>query len=55
MCARGQNRRARKTAQVAFLGSARAVVAARPRSLKLNVLKTGSWGCRFLGARPELP
>lgn len=55
MCAGGQNCRARKTACGAFFGSARAVAEPRPRSSNLNVLKTGSWGCRIRVALPELP
>lgn len=55
MGAGGQNRRARKTAQVAFLGCARVVAAPRPRSLNLNVLKTGSRGCGIRVALSELP
>lgn len=55
MCAGGQISRARKTAQVAFGGCARAVAAPRPSSSKLNVLKTASWGCGIRAALPELP
>ena len=55
MCAGGQNRRARKTAQVAFLWAERAVAATCPRSSKLNVLKTGSRGCGIRVALSELP
>lgn len=55
MCAGEQNSRALKTSCGAFFGCARAVAAPSPRSSNLNVLKTGSWGCRIRVALPELP